>query len=71
MPERLRKRRNGSWTMWRKRHTRLRSFSTTPAVVPEEEKLRSGLQPGGSRLSLGLEDWHDRIADLQDALEVV
>jgi len=26
---------------------------------------------GGIRLSLGLEDWHDIIADLEDALEVV
>jgi O-acetylhomoserine/O-acetylserine sulfhydrylase-like pyridoxal-dependent enzyme len=29
------------------------------------------LQPGGIRLSLGLEDGHDIIADLEDALEVV
>jgi cystathionine beta-lyase/cystathionine gamma-synthase len=46
-------------------------FSMTHASVPEDEKIRSGLQPGGIRLSLGLEDWHDIIADLQDALEVV
>lgn len=46
-------------------------FSMTHAVVPEEEKKRVGLQPGGIRLSLGLEDWHDIIADLQDALEAV
>jgi methionine-gamma-lyase len=46
-------------------------FSMTHAAVPEEEKLRSGLQPGGIRLSLGLEDWHDIIADLEDALEVI
>jgi methionine-gamma-lyase len=46
-------------------------FSMTHAVVPVEEKLRSGLQPGGIRLSLGLEDWHDITADLSDALEVV
>ncbi|HVM74368.1 MAG TPA: PLP-dependent aspartate aminotransferase family protein [Candidatus Saccharimonadales bacterium] len=46
-------------------------FSMTHAVVPEEEKMRVGLQPGGIRLSLGLEDWHDIIADLQDALGVV
>ncbi len=46
-------------------------FSMTHAAVPEEEKLRSGLQPGGIRLSLGLEDWRDIIADLQDALEVI
>ena len=46
-------------------------FSMTHAVVPEEEKMRVGLQPGGIRLSLGLEDWHDIIADLQDALGAV
>jgi methionine-gamma-lyase len=46
-------------------------FSMTHAAIPEEEKLRCGLQPGGIRLSLGLEDWHDIIADLADALEVV
>lgn len=46
-------------------------FSMTHAAVPGEEKLRCGLQPGGIRLSLGLEDWHDIIADLEDALEVV
>jgi len=46
-------------------------FSMTHAVVPEEEKIRVGLRPGGIRLSLGLEDRHDIIADLQDALEVV
>ena len=43
-------------------------FSMTHASVPEEEKLRCGLRPGGIRLSLGLEDWHDIIADLEDAL---
>jgi methionine-gamma-lyase len=45
-------------------------FSMTHAVVPEEEKLRYGLKPGGIRQPLGLEDWHDIIADLEDALEV-
>jgi O-acetylhomoserine/O-acetylserine sulfhydrylase-like pyridoxal-dependent enzyme len=29
------------------------------------------LQPGGMRLPLGLEHWHDIIAELEDALEVV
>ena len=43
----------------------------THAVVPEEDKIRVGLQPGGIRLSLGLEDRHDIIADLEDALKVV
>ena len=46
-------------------------FSMTHATVPEEEKIKSGLQPGGIRLSLGLEDWHDIIADLEAALAVV
>jgi methionine-gamma-lyase len=46
-------------------------YSMTHASVPEEEKIHSGLQPGGIRLSLGLEDWHDIIADLEDALQVV
>ncbi|MBZ5700680.1 MAG: PLP-dependent aspartate aminotransferase family protein [Acidobacteriia bacterium] len=46
-------------------------FSMTHASVPDDEKIRSGLQPGGIRLSLGLEDWHDIIADLEDALGVV
>ena len=40
-------------------------FSMTYASLPEEEKIRSGLRPGGIRLSLGLEDWHDMIADLE------
>ncbi len=46
-------------------------FSMTHATVPDEEKIRSGLRPGGIRLSLGLEDWHDIIADLEAALAVV
>ena len=39
-------------------------FSMTHASLPEDEKIRSCLQPGGIRLSLGLEDWHDIIAEL-------
>jgi cystathionine beta-lyase/cystathionine gamma-synthase len=46
-------------------------FSMTHAMVPEEEKIKSGLMPGGIRLSLGLEDWHDIISDLQAALTAV
>jgi cystathionine beta-lyase/cystathionine gamma-synthase len=45
-------------------------FSTMHASVPEEERIRSGLRPAGIRLSLGSEDWHDIIADREDALEV-
>ncbi len=47
------------------------AFSMTHAAIPAEEKIRSGLHPGGIRLSLGLEDWHDIIADLEAALAVV
>ena len=46
-------------------------FSMKHASVPEDEKIRSGLQPGGMRLSLGLEHCHDIIADLEDVLEAV
>jgi cystathionine beta-lyase/cystathionine gamma-synthase len=46
-------------------------FSMTHAAVPDEEKLRCGLRPGGIRLSLGLEDRHDIVADLDDALQVL
>jgi cystathionine beta-lyase/cystathionine gamma-synthase len=46
-------------------------FSMTHASVPEEEKIGCGLRPAGIRLSLGLEDWHDIVADLEDTLEVV
>lgn len=43
-------------------------FSMTHAVVPAAEKIASGMHPGGIRLSLGLEDWHDIMADLDAAL---
>jgi cystathionine beta-lyase/cystathionine gamma-synthase len=43
-------------------------FSMTHATMPPEEKRRLGLSPGGIRLSLGLEDWHDITADLDAAL---
>jgi cystathionine beta-lyase/cystathionine gamma-synthase len=46
-------------------------FSMTHSAVPAEEKIKSGLRPGGIRLSVGLEDWHDIIADLDAALAVV
>ncbi len=46
-------------------------YSMTHSAVPEEEKIKSGLFPGGIRLSLGLEDWHDIIADLEMALETI
>jgi len=46
-------------------------YSMTHAGLPEEEKRARDLMPGGIRLSLGLEDWHDIIADLSTALEQV
>lgn len=46
-------------------------FTMTHAAMPAEEKRRRGLSPGGVRLSVGLEDWHDITADLAAALEQV
>ncbi len=43
-------------------------YTMTHAAMPAEEKLERGLLPGGIRLSIGLEDWHDLIADLDEAL---
>ena len=44
-------------------------YSMTHAAMPEEAKQELGLVPGGCRLSIGLEDRHDIIADLSDALD--
>jgi methionine-gamma-lyase len=46
-------------------------YAMTHAAVPEEEKLAKGIKPGGIRLSVGLEDWHDIIEDLARALDHV
>lgn len=46
-------------------------YSMTHSALPEEEKVKRGMAPGGIRLSLGLEDWHDVIEDLQEALAQV
>jgi len=46
-------------------------YSMTHSALPEEEKLKLGMEPGGIRLAIGLEDWHDLIEDLQEALEQV
>ncbi|MBI1749359.1 MAG: PLP-dependent transferase [Acidobacteria bacterium] len=46
-------------------------YSMTHAAIPDAQKMACGLRPGGIRLSLGLEDWHDIIADLETALAVV
>jgi cystathionine gamma-lyase len=45
--------------------------SMTHASVPKEERLKSGLVDSLMRLSIGVEDHEDLIADLQQALEKV
>jgi O-succinylhomoserine sulfhydrylase len=42
--------------------------TTTHAKVPEDDKLRVGINPGTIRLSVGLEDSDDLVADLTQAL---
>ncbi len=42
-------------------------YSMTHSALPAEVKQAHGLEPGGIRLSIGLEDWHDLIADLKAA----
>ena len=46
-------------------------YSMTHSSMPDAEKRARGLLPGGIRVSVGLEDWHDIIADLDAALEQV
>ncbi|MBX9952284.1 MAG: PLP-dependent aspartate aminotransferase family protein [Candidatus Obscuribacterales bacterium] len=46
-------------------------YSMTHASLPDELKSSIGISPGGIRLSLGLEDWRDIIADLSRALSNV
>jgi cystathionine beta-lyase/cystathionine gamma-synthase len=46
-------------------------FSMTHSALPDEQKRAFGMHPEGVRLSIGLEDWHDIIGDLQIALERV
>lgn len=46
-------------------------FSMTHASMPPEEKVGIGIEPGGIRLSIGLEDWQDIIEDLRVALEAL
>ena len=44
-------------------------YAMTHASLPAELKRSRGLEPGGIRLSIGLEDWHDIIADLEAAFK--
>ena len=46
-------------------------YTMTHFNLPPEEKEASGIHPGGIRLSIGLEDWHDLIDDLRAALDTV
>jgi cystathionine beta-lyase/cystathionine gamma-synthase len=46
-------------------------YSMTHAAMPPEVKRERGIHPGGIRLSVGLEDWHDLVADLEAALAAV
>ncbi len=45
-------------------------FSMTHADVADEEKIRLGITEGMIRLSVGIENSEDIIADLRQALEV-
>jgi cystathionine beta-lyase/cystathionine gamma-synthase len=40
----------------------------THSAMSHEERMRRGVRPTGIRLSLGLEDYHDIITDLKQAL---
>jgi methionine-gamma-lyase len=45
--------------------------SMTHSVVPETERLKAGISDGLVRLSLGIENAEDLIADLDQGLEIV
>ena len=46
-------------------------YSMTHSALPAEVKRARGVEPGGIRLSVGLEDWHDIIEDLRTAFEQI
>ena len=46
-------------------------FSMTHSALPDEQKRAFDMHPEGIRLSIGLEDWHDIMRDLELALEKV
>jgi len=46
-------------------------YSMTHSALPDEQKRAFGMHPEGIRLSIGLEDRHDIIRDLELALEKV
>lgn len=43
-------------------------YTMTHAALPPDRKADDGLIPGGIRLSVGLEDWHDLTSELATAL---
>jgi cystathionine beta-lyase/cystathionine gamma-synthase len=45
--------------------------SMTHGSIPEEERNRLGVTPGLVRISVGIEDAEDLLADLDQALEAV
>lgn len=46
-------------------------FHMTHSALPPTEMARHGVVPGGIRLSCGLEDWEDIVADLAEALDAI
>ncbi len=46
-------------------------FSMTHSALPPGEMAKHGVVPGGIRLSCGLEDWEDIVADLGAALDAI
>ena len=46
-------------------------YLMTPAALTEAEKRTKGIEPGGIRLSIGLEDWRDITGDLKCPLDQV
>ena len=46
-------------------------YSMTHSALPDELKMNKGMDPGGIWISIGLEDWHDIIQDLKDALSII
>ncbi len=46
-------------------------YFMTHAALPDEEKRRRGIVPGGLRLSCGLEDWEDIVSSLREALNAI
>ena len=46
-------------------------YSMTHSAMSADAKRLRHLDPSGCRLSVGLEDWHDLVADLEEGLRQV